>query len=848
MLMMVKKHTIFRVFFCSLLIMCFYQIGYSQVVAPKDTIYKNDSSIESLIKASARDSMVQDQKNRLLHLYGEAVLFYEEIVLSADYLMVDFAKNEVYASYTYDKDSNRVGLPKFTDGTEEIIAAKIRYNFDTEKGYIQEVRLKQDENYLYMEVAKRQANEEVHFKKGRFTTCDLAEPHFHFQLSKAILIPKKRIVSGPMNLWIKGVPTPLGLPFMFIPQKKIEVRNKGFLFPQVSVQSPQGMGFQNLGYYLPINDSLHTTFYGDLYTRGSFGIRNQTSYKIKYKSQGDFNVGFQRFKYGFLDTLPSKKISIQWTHRKDSKSNPLWGFSSSINFMTDNNPKASLDPLNQNYFQNSLNSDVNINRVFPGKPISMGMKISARQNSVTKNIALVSPTINFNVTRFSPFAVFNKSKTGGRKWYEQIMMTYNLEVQNKSTFQDSLIKTPRFDLIGQSFLNGVSQNSTIQSTLSLFKNTWKLNPSISYQNRVNFQQVRKSYDAASNSTLTDTIQMPGMSQSLSMNANLSTVLYSYYRFVGKTKPLLRHVLTPNFGFRYVPQLNKLITDSVGVNKATLTYNPFERSIYAENSTNSSAFLTFGFNNTFELKHISSKDTVTGFRKIKLIDAFSFNGSYDFLKDSMKLSNISSNLRINPVSFLNIVANATFSPYDYIDSTNQATAAYLINTRGKLARIASASINTSLVLTNPKGREKLKRNDFNINENWNADFAYFALHPDQLIDFEIPWKVSISHIFTVNRSATPIVSGRQFNQTQTITLNADVSLTKRWKVLLDSYYDVSSKKLINSRITLTRNMHCWNLAFYWTPVGQNQSFLFRINANSALLQGAKLELRKPPAFF
>jgi hypothetical protein len=817
---------------------------YSQ----KDTIYTVDNSIESVIKATAKDSIVHDQKGKILYLYGDAVIFYEEITLSAAYLMVDFNKNEVFASYSFDKDSNRIGLPKFTDGTEEIIASKIRYNFDTKKGFIQEMKLKQDENYLYMEVAKRQANEEIHFKKGRFTTCDLQEPHYHFQLSKAILIPEKRIVSGPMNLWIKGIPTPLGLPFMFIPQKKIEKQKHGFIFPQYSLQSPFGMGFQNLGYFLPINDSLQTTFYADLYTRGTFGVKNQTSYKIKYKFSGDFNFGFQRLKSGFLDTLPVKKLTLVWSHRQDSKANPLWNFSSSVNFMSDNNPKANLDPLNQNYFQNSLNSDVNIARNFPRKPITMGVKISARQNAFAKNYAITSPVFNFNVTRFSPFAIFKRDKLSSKKWYEQIVMTYNLEAQNKSTFQDSLVKQKRYDLIGESFFNGINQSSTLQTTLSLFKNTWKFNPSINYTNKINFQQVEKYYNGLLNNTQVDTLRKAGMSQNLSVNLSLSTVLYSYYRFIGKNKPLMRHILTPNFAFRYTPLLNKVISDSIGVNKSLVTYSPFERSVYAESATAKSAFLTFGFNNTFELKRKSEKDTLTGFKKTKIIDALSFNGSYDLLKDTMKLSHITSNLRISPANFINFVASSSFSPYNFNDSTNADINEYLWKSDKKLARMTRLSLNTSFVITSAKSRNKIEQNNTNINENWNADFQYYALHPDQWIDFEIPWKFTIGHIFDINRNQKPLVDQRQFNQTQTISLNGDISITKRWKVLVDSYYDVKTQKMINTRLTFTRNLHCWNLAFFWTPIGNNQSFLFRINANSSLFQDAKIEIKKPPTLF
>lgn len=841
---MVKKRSINEIIFYSLLIMFFGSFSYAQ----KDTVYTIDESFESIIKASARDSMFHDYQNKQLHLYGEAQLFYEDISLKADYMLVDFNKNEVFASYGYDRDSNRVGMPKFTDGSEEIEAAKIRYNFDTEKGYIQEVKLKQEENYLYMEVAKRHANEQVHFRKGRFTTCDLEEPHYHFQLSKAILVPDKRIVSGPMNLWIKGVPTPLGLPFAFIPQKKPQEHKHGILFPQYSLQSPYGMGVQNLGYYIPINDSLQTILYANLYARGTWGLSNETSYKIRYKFDGRLNIGYQHIKNAFPDTNSVGKINIAWTHRQDAKANPYWNFSSNVNFISDNNTKTNLDPLNKDYFKNSINSDININRSFPKVPVmSAGMKISMRQNTTSNSFVLTSPVLNFNVTRFSPFAKVRKIKSGESKWYEKIAMTYNLEGQNKAGFQDSLLAQKRFDLIGQSFLNGFTQNSTLQTTISLFRNTWKLNPSISYSNKINFQQIHKSYDAANNSTQIDTLQKVGLSQNVSANVQLTTVLYSYYRFAGKNKTLLRHVLTPSFGLRYTPNTVKVISDSVGVNKAVVSYSAFERSLYAESVIKPSAVLTFGFNNTFELKHKSKKDTVTGMKKTRLIDALTFSGSYDFLKDSMNLSNIAGNLRVNPLEFLNVVASASFSPYDWNDSTNVALKEYAIQNRGKLARFINSSLNTTLILTSEKSRKKLRQNSLDLGKSWTADYQYYALHPEQFIDFEIPWKMTLTHVFDLSRTNTPLVAKRAFNQTQTLALNTDFSFTKRWKMVADVLFDLKTQTVTNTRLSLTRNMHCWNLAFYWTPVGGNKSFLFRLNATSNLFQDAKIELKKPPLF-
>ena len=51
-----------------------------------------------------------------------------------------------------------------------------------------------------------------------------------------------------------------------------------------------------------------------------------------------------------------------------------------------------------------------------------------------------------------------------------------------------------------------------------------------------------------------------------MNLNLTTILYSYYQFIGKNKPKLRHLMTPTIGYRYVPLLNPLqIANAAGWN-------------------------------------------------------------------------------------------------------------------------------------------------------------------------------------------------------------------------------------------------------------------------------------------
>lgn len=824
-------------------------VSYAQESVKRDTLVVEKSDIDAPIFYSARDSIYTDLKKKQVHLYGDAKVDNGEINMSAGYILIDLDKNEVLATYAYDRDSNKVEFPLFSDGADEIKASTIRYNFTTEKGFIEEVAIVQDEMHLYMEIAKRHANEEIHFKKGRFTTCDLEDPHYHFQLSKAVLIPNKRIVSGPMNLWIAGVPTPLGLPFAVIPQA--EEKAKGLIFPQFVPISQFGFGIQDLGYYVPINDNLQTTFYGSLYSRGSWGLKNITDYAKRYGYRGSLLTEFQQFKSGFPSNTNDNKFTIRWDHTKDQKSSPFWGFGANVNYISDNNSQNNLDPINPQYFNNTFNSDINLSRKFPNIPIlSAGMKMRLRQNSISEQISLASPVVNVNVTRFFPLKKLVNGNAGWRQLFTRFGVTYNFEGKNEALFADSLIPDRKYQAINDEFMNGISQSLSMQTTASLFKNTVKLTPSMTYGNKMNFQQIERFYYAPSDSLIVDSLPIFGMTHDMSFSAQMTTVVYSYYRFVGKKKPIVRHVLTPSISYKYIPNLNynKVVYDGVGLDRDTIIYSPFERSLYTVTSTRDQSILSFGFNNTLELKRRSEKDTVDGFKRTRLIDAFSITGNFDWMKDTNKLSNISLNLRISPFKWLNIVSNSSFSPYAWNEATGRTTQYFALDSNGVLGRFLSTNLTTTITLTSKESREEIKKTQNRIEENWTADYAYFALHPEHAINFDIPWKVTLSHVYSINVNQNITASNSdRLNDLQTLMVNGDVSFTKRWKIATTTNLDLATGQITNSRFTLTRDMHCWALAFHWTPIGGNQSFLFSIRSTSMLFQDAKIDIRKPPSF-
>lgn len=824
--------------------------GYSQEFS--DTLFVDDEDLDSPIFYSAEDSMYADMRNEVLHLYGKAVVDNGEVRLDAGYIMIDMKSKEILAKYRYDEDSSMIELPKFTDGSDEILAETVRYNFDTKKAFIEEVAIQQDENFLYMGRAKRHANEEVHFVKGRFTSCNLEEPHYHFQLSKAVLVPNKRIVSGPMNLWIAGVPTPIGLPFSIIPQ--MEDKTNGLMFPEIVMPSVYGFGVRDLGYYWPINDNFQTTFYGSLYSRGSWGLRNRTDYNVRYKFNGSLNVSFDQFRRGFPDTTAQNKTTVIWRHTKDLKSSPFWTFTSNVNFQSDNNTQNSLDPVNTDYFNNTLSSDINISRKFPGKPLTMGGKLSLRQNSLTENISLSSPVINANMTRVFPFKKLVKS-TGKLKGFKelarQFSVTYNFEGQNQALFEDTLLRDRNYAEISDKFRNGISQSARLATTSSLFKNTLKITPSMNYTNYLNFQQLdNANYDTTTNTVSFDTVQRMGMAHTMNISATATTVLYSYYRFVGKNKPLLRHLMTPSISYSFRPDINESTHRTYDTSDTTfVTYSPFQHSLYRIGTVQAQNIISFGVNNTFQLKRKSEKDTVDGFKRTMIIDALSIRGSMNLEDTLTPLNDVAVGMRTSPVDFLNIVGNATFSPLAWNDTTGATISTEYAKRNGQgWGRFTRFDVTTSLTLTSKEGRERLKNAVDNIGQNWNADFNYYYLNPEQFLDFQIPWKVTLSHVFTLTRNQSiSTLNPEIYTQIQTLMFQGDISFTKRWKISTRTNFDLKEGKITNSRVSLNRDMHCWALSFDWTPIGLNQSFVFSLRSTSPFLQDIPINLRRPPTF-
>jgi lipopolysaccharide assembly outer membrane protein LptD (OstA) len=99
------------------------------------------------------------------------------------------------------------------------------------------------------------------------------------------------VVTGLTNMVIADVPTPIAVPFAFFPMT--EESSSGIIVPTFQDTRRQGYSLQNGGYYLALSDYYDLAILGDYYTNGSYALRFQSSYAVKYKFNGNFNIRFE---------------------------------------------------------------------------------------------------------------------------------------------------------------------------------------------------------------------------------------------------------------------------------------------------------------------------------------------------------------------------------------------------------------------------------------------------------------------------------------------------------------------------------------------------------------------------
>jgi hypothetical protein len=803
---------------------------------------KKSSSIDFPVYYHATDSNINMVQKQMLLLYGDAEVKYDDIQLNAAFIRVDMNNNVVEAYGMMDSVGGVIGSPIFVQGDETFNADTIRYNFKTRQGIIKDITTEFDGAFLYGGLTKRHSDETIHMINGMFTTCDLEHPHFYFKISKAKVIPNKKIVAGPSYLVLEDIPTPIGIPFGFFPNTK--GATSGVIIPEYGEETNRGFFLRNGGYYLAINDYMDFLVTGDIYSKGSWGAAAKTNYKIKYKMSGALSFSYNSNVLGYKDIGSYSKSSLykfKWIHKQDTKAHPSMSFNASVDMSS-----SAYDKYNtyspQNYMSNTKQSSVNFSKFWPGTPFSFNMSLLHSQNSTDSTVTMTLPQMSFAMSRIYPLK--RKNASGETRFYEKIGVSYTMSSSNRITAHEDSIFQSKFS----DFSNGLKHSIPINTSFKVLK-FLNISPYFNYTERWYLNESEKYWDTdaydASDSTygMLVTDEVPGFVRAwdYKVGASMTTKLYGMFEFNNKRLKALRHVLTPSISYNYYPDFSDSKYDfyqdyisDIRYNSYTGQYDTvrgvysrFEGGIYGSPPSGGAGSIRFNLGNILEAKVVNPSDTTGEEKKIKLLESFSLNTNYNIMADSLNWAPITMTGRTT-IGKLNLNFSASFDPYAYdVDTSGSALRINKsqFSRNGQLTRLTTAGITAGFRWSAGKS-----------SENKNQDGFLYG-YPDYYVDFSIPWN------FNLNYSLNYAKPYQTSTITQTLSLSGDVSLTKKWKVSVSTGYDFINNDLTYTLVEIHRDLHCWEMSLSFVPIGDHQYYSFKLRVKSSILQDLKLQRRQ-----
>jgi hypothetical protein len=823
-----------------------------------DTVSK--PVIDAPIIYSAEDSIVVSFDGQKVFLYKNAKVTYQEIELSAYYIELNLETKEIYAEGFLDSTETMVEKPIFKQGSEEYESETMRYNFETEKAFITKVVSKQGEGFILSDRTKKIGEETFITEKAKYTTCDADHPHFYMHLTKAKVISNKKIVTGPAYMVLEDFPIyfPI-LPFGYFPNNP--TYSSGILVPMYGEEQNRGFFLRDGGYYWAAGEYFDLAVRGEVYSKGSWGVQTHTNYRKRYKFNGGFDFRYNVNVYGEsgLDTYTrTPQFAVTWNHSQDQKANPSRTFSASVNLSSSGYDKQNSyegQAGGNNYLQTQKSSSISYSQKFENTPFNMSVNLRHSQNSVDTTLTLSLPEMTFSMAKVYPFR--KKNRSGSVKFYEKFGINYTGNLRNTITAKE-------YELLKKDFpddwKNGLKHNIPFAFPGFNLAKYINVSPSIGYDEKWYFKKYTYKYvedevfyDEYGKESHINKDTISGLSRVYDYNYSLSASTNIYGMFIPRNPKSrikgIRHKLTPSGSFSYRPDFGEarfgywqeVQIDSTG---KVGYFDVNDGGVYGGSpGRGKSGSISLSLNNNLEMKVLDTKDTTSTkaadkYKKVKIIDNLSLASSYNLIADSMNLAPISVRARTT-VAGVSVNMGTLIDPY-MLNEDYQRINKYVWNERtgfSRIGRLANANLSFGMNFNSKKKEEKTDSRD-PLNEEEEPEIV-----PELnsgYVDFKMPWTFGFDYSFSYTGPSSGAPDGR-FSQTLGIRGNLD--LTDKWKISMNTNFDIQAGEFTYTTVNINRDLHCWQMAFNFVPFGYMKSYSFTINAKASMLKDLRLQKRE-----
>lgn len=788
----------------------------------EDTI-TNKSDIDTLVSATAKDSVVNDIENKITTFYGKAKINFRDYKIEADVIELNWDKYTIHAfnRKIYSDSSEKPPLPTLTEKNEIYKGAEVIYNFKTKTGVVKYGETNIDNGFYKGEKIKKISDDCYYIANGIYTTCDAEHPHFYFSSPKMKVIPKSVIIASPIYLYIADIPI-FAIPFAVLPNKT--GRQSGIIPPAYGDDINRGKNLRHLGYFWAINDYSDINFTTDLYMKGGYNISSMIRYNVRYLLNGNINLSYSRQKFN-VDSDLQKDWYIKVNHNQ--KIDPTTQLNIDLNFISNNyfiNNSTNFDEI----LRQNMISNATINKYWEGTNRSVSINFYRDQNLTTGEIIENLPSISFTQSQIYPF---KKEGSVNTSWYEDIGFNYNSQLLSRHSKTKTTINET--DSYKNKYQNGILHNLSVNFSPKI--GHFNLTPSISY-NEYWYDKIieRKNFiNNNKDSIVTNYKHGFYTARAFNLSLSLGTRFYGIFQPNILTINSIRHTVMPSISYNFKPDFSKSTFGFFDryklANGKEVIYSKFEEAIFGGPSSGENQNINFTLSNIFEMKTIV-KDSIETENKFQLLN-LNASFSYNFAADSMKLSDLNINYRTNIANILDLYANTSYSFYDY--DQNGYPINKFLTSKNSLLRLTNIGLNISANFKGEK-KQKSKTQKEENNEINDVEKSYYGLYDNSEINFDIPWNLSISYDYNFNKS-NPY---RTF-KTSNLRASLGFSLTEKWRIDFSGYYDLVAKKLLAPQLRIQRDLHCWVMNFSWVPIGKYSMFNFEIRIKAPQLSDIKL---------
>jgi lipopolysaccharide assembly outer membrane protein LptD (OstA) len=819
------------------------------VAAQADTAKKKTTGIDTIVVYSSTDSIVYSYNSRMMNIFGKGNVKYRSLGINSERISVNWNTNQMDAVGVLDTakaartDSLKQrysGTPILIDGGEKYEGWMVSYNFKSQKGRITLGETVMEQGYYYGQHIKKVDKDMLFIADGQYTSCDKGHPHFYFFSPRMRITVRDKIVAEPIYLYVSDVPV-FVLPFGVFPSQG--GRRSGIIAPAYGDDARRGRYISHLGYYEAISDYMDLSLAGDWYTHGGWQAYSQFRYAKRYSFSGGLYGRYSRVLIGEpKDPDRVDEVNYYTNLRHNQQFNPTTRMDVDFTFASNNSFKTSNNY--DDYLRQEIYSNATISKSWDGTNNSMTLNISRRQDLREGNVDATIPSVSFSHSQSYPFRSTKRTRglSGGSSessaWYELIGVGYNGQFLNKNnktkgpTSVTGVTEFTRYDRYGASHSVGVnaSPKAGYFTITPYFQHNERW-----YNKSTRVTGVDKQTNAPQKADVT------GFEAVRFFNAGLSGSTKFYGMF---TPPIpgvagFRHTVNPSLTYNYQPDFSELkwgyyatYFDTAG---RRLKYNRFEKEVYGGAPSGRSQSVSLNVSNIFEMK-TSAKDTTEKENKYQLLN---LNGSisYNFAADSLRLSDLSLNYRTDIGQYLGISGGATYRFYDYDTGASRRVNKFLLNEGKGIAALTNFNISLSTSLKGEKTQrqsESAQRDTMQTEGVQSPQSGFKRMYEEEAPDFSIPWNLNLSFNFSQSQE-----DPRHKNRSANVNAGLSFNLTENWRFNASSSYDLIRKEFAAPRVTIYRDLHCWEMNFSWTPIGQLAGYRFELKVKAPQLQDVKI---------